>query len=127
MCGLLSFLSAGGGAAPPVTAVSAALRAAAHSGPDESTVHDGGALVSGFQRLAVVDLDHSHQPLRWGPPEDPDRYTVVFNGEIYNHPELRAELVARHGAAFATRGDAEVLVAAHHHWGPAAVTRLQWA
>ncbi|GAA3228235.1 asparagine synthase (glutamine-hydrolyzing) [Pseudonocardia petroleophila] len=125
MCGLLSFLGGDGSPDGRAAAVTAALPATAHRGPDESTVHDGGVVVSGFQRLAVVDLDHSHQPMRWGPPGDPGRYTVVFNGEIYNHPELRAELVARHGAEFATRGDTEVLVAAHHYWGPEAVTRLR--
>ncbi|GAA2571285.1 asparagine synthase (glutamine-hydrolyzing) [Pseudonocardia hydrocarbonoxydans] len=125
MCGLLSFLRGDGVLDDPTAAVVAALPLSAHRGPDESTVHDGGALVSGFQRLAVVDLEHSHQPMRWGPPEDPGRYTVVFNGEVYNHPELRAELIARHGAVFATRGDTEVVVAAHHYWGAEAATRLR--
>ena len=54
--------------------------------------------VLGFNRLSIIDIAHSHQPLRWGPPESPDRYVLVFNGEIYNYLELRDELAADHGA-----------------------------
>jgi asparagine synthase (glutamine-hydrolysing) len=50
---------------------------------------------------------------------------IAFNGEIYNHRELREELRTRHCATFATAGDAEVVVAAHHHWGGAAPGRLR--
>ena len=57
----------------------------------------------GFNRLSIIDIAHSHQPLRWGPAESPDRYVLVFNGEIYNYLELREELAAGHGATFAHR------------------------
>ncbi len=79
----------------------------------------------GFNRLSIIDIAHSHQPLRWGPPESPDRYVLVFNGEIYNYLELRAELAAEHGAVFATDGDSEAIVAAYHYWGTDALTRLR--
>jgi asparagine synthase (glutamine-hydrolysing) len=82
-------------------------------------------VVLGFNRLSIIDLDHSHQPLRWGPPESPDRYALAFNGEIYNYLELRAELIAEFGTRFATEGDGEVIVAAYHHWGADAVRRLR--
>ena len=59
-------------------------------------------MVLGFNRLSIIDIAHSHQPLRWGPPETPDRYVLVFNGEIYNYLELREELAADHGAAVRT-------------------------
>ena len=49
----------------------------------------------------------------------------MFNGEIYNYLELREELAREHGATFATEGDTEAIVAAYHHWGPAAVARLR--
>ncbi len=65
-----------------------------HRGPDEpGTWADDAAqptTVLGFNRLSIIDIAHSHQPLRWGPPESPDRYVLVFNGEIYNYLELRA-------------------------------------
>ena len=79
----------------------------------------------GFNRLSIIDIAHSHQPLRWGPPEAPDRYVLVFNGEIYNYLELRAELSATHGAVFATDGDGEAIIAAYHHWGTDALARLR--
>ena len=74
-------------------------------------------MVFGFNRLSIIDIAHSHQPLRWGPPETPDRYVLVFNGEIYNYLELREELHERHSAVFATDGDGEAIVAGYHYWG----------
>ena len=74
--------------------------------------------------MSIIDIAHSHPPLRWGPPEAPERYALVFNGEIYNYLELRAELTAEFGTQFATQGDGEAIVAAYHHWGQAAVARL---
>jgi asparagine synthase (glutamine-hydrolysing) len=63
--------------------------------------------------------------LRWGPPEEPERYVLVFNGEIYNYLELREALRSEHGAVFATDGDGEAIVAAYHHWGTEALSRLR--
>ena len=88
-----------------------------HRGPDEHGTWYDGDLVFGFNRLSIIDIEHSHQPLRWGPPENPDRYALTFNGEIYNYLELRAELAQQHGAVFRTEGDGEAIVAAFHHWG----------
>ncbi|MDQ3155071.1 MAG: asparagine synthase (glutamine-hydrolyzing) [Actinomycetota bacterium] len=125
MCGLLGLVTASGDAADRVTAVSGALGCARHRGPDETGTWHDDDVVLGFNRLSIIDLEHSHQPLHWGPPESPDRYTIVFNGEIYNYLELRVELQRDHGVSFATQGDTEVIVAAHHHLGPAAVGRLR--
>jgi asparagine synthase (glutamine-hydrolysing) len=98
-----------------------------HRGPDEpgTWANPAGTVVFGFNRLSIIDIEHSHQPLRWGPPDSPDRYELVFNGEIYNYLELRAELAERHGAVFATDGDGEAIVAAYHYWGADALTRLR--
>jgi asparagine synthase (glutamine-hydrolysing) len=96
-----------------------------HRGPDELGTWTGPGVVLGFNRLSIIDIDHSHQPLRWGPPEHPDRYLLVFNGEIYNYLELRAELAAKHGAVFATDGDGEAIVAAYHYWGAETLPRLR--
>ncbi|MHA6632079.1 asparagine synthase (glutamine-hydrolyzing) [Pseudonocardia sichuanensis] len=125
MCGLVGLLAAAGDAETRASTIANAMRCARHRGPDESgTWHDADAAF-GFNRLSIIDLEHSHQPLQYGPPDQPGRYTIVFNGEVYNYLELRAELAARHGAAFATGGDTEAVVAAYHHWGPAAVGRLR--
>ena len=82
-----------------------------------------GRLLLGHRRLAIVDLSPlGHQPMRRG------ALTVVLNGEIYNHLELRAEL-ERLGHAFASHSDTEVLLAAFEQWGPQALARCNgmWA
>jgi asparagine synthase (glutamine-hydrolysing) len=78
-------------------------------------VNAGGDLALGHRRLAVIDLSAAgHQPMT-SPCE---RFTLVFNGEIYNHPELRAEL-ERQGGQFDWQGhsDTETLLAGFRHWG----------
>ncbi|MCW2633088.1 MAG: asnB, partial [Pseudonocardia sp.] len=126
MCGLLGFLTADGDTASKLRPVREALRCARHRGPDESGVWHDDDVVFGFNRLSIIDLDLSHQPLHWGPQGGPEqRYTILFNGEIYNYVELRAELISEHGVRFATEGDTEVVVAAYHQWGADAVRRLR--
>jgi asparagine synthase (glutamine-hydrolysing) len=111
VCGLLAFVAApvaAGGpgidAAAADGAVARSLRLMRHRGPDEPgglfDADGDGAVVFGFNRLSFIDIAHSHQPLRWGPPEAPGRYLLVFNGEIYNYLELRDELASQHGAPF---------------------------
>jgi asparagine synthase (glutamine-hydrolysing) len=125
VCGLLGLLSAHGDAPDRADAITGALRCSRHRGPDETDVWHNQDVIFGFNRLAIIDLASSHQPLHWGPHGAEGRYTLAFNGEIYNYLELRAELIAEHGAEFATEGDGEVIVAAYHFWGPAAVRRLR--
>ncbi|UQU61590.1 asparagine synthase (glutamine-hydrolyzing) [Couchioplanes caeruleus] len=103
-----------------------ALETMHHRGPDDTRVEFGDGLAFGFKRLAIIDRAESAQPAHY-PVDGPQagRWTVVFNGEIYNYRELRADLVREHGATFATHGDTEVLAAAFHHWGAAALPRLR--
>ncbi|WP_213455126.1 asparagine synthase (glutamine-hydrolyzing) [Rhizomonospora bruguierae] len=98
-----------------------------HRGPDETSVRVvDDQIVLGFQRLAIVDVDGSSQPLSYPPEgEDAERWALCFNGELYNYRELRDELRREHGARFATNGDAEVVAAAYHYWGPEAVHRFR--
>jgi asparagine synthase (glutamine-hydrolysing) len=139
MCGLLAFVCAPAGTGDPgavpdidpadLTAVAARVERAAHlmrhRGPDELGTWTGDGIALGFNRLSIIDIEHSHQPLRWGPADQPDRYVLVFNGEIYNYLELRQELAASHGAVFATDGDGEAIVAGYHYWGPDVLPRLR--
>ena len=120
MCGLLGLLTSSADAPAHTEAVARAMRCARHRGPDESGTWHDSDVVFGFNRLSIIDVEHSHQPLKYAD----DRYAIVFNGEVYNYVELRAEL-AELGAAFATEGDTEAVVAAYHHWGPAATSRLR--
>jgi asparagine synthase (glutamine-hydrolysing) len=121
VCGLLGLLTTGGDAAARTDAVAAAMRCQRHRGPDETGTWHDPDVVFGFNRLSIIDVEHSHQPLHYLD----GRYSIVFNGEIYNYLELREELARKHGATFATEGDTEAVVAAFHHWGPAAVSRLR--
>ena len=120
VCGLLGLLTSEADAANRTEAIAGALRCQRHRGPDESGTWYDDDVVFGFNRLSIIDVAGSHQPLHYLD----GRYTIVFNGEIYNYLELREEL-GRLGATFATEGDTEAIVAAYHHWGPDAVTRLR--
>jgi asparagine synthase (glutamine-hydrolysing) len=126
MCGLSVFVSSRPRAASPdpesIAMFSAALETMHHRGPDDTVIEYADGIAFGFKRLAIIDREGSAQPVHY--PES-GRWTVVCNGEIYNYRELRAELTRDHGASFATEGDAEVLAAALHHWGAAALPRLR--
>jgi asparagine synthase (glutamine-hydrolysing) len=77
-------------------------------------------LLAGTQRLRIVDRRHAVQP--WASPDG--RWVLAFNGEIFNHRELRAELAVL-GRDFRTASDTEVLLTAFMQWGEDAVTRLR--
>ncbi|AGP30548.1 asparagine synthase (glutamine-hydrolyzing) [Corynebacterium terpenotabidum] len=124
MCGLLGILTAHSDAPRFVGPVADALPCMRHRGPDEDGTWNDDDVVFGFNRLSIIDLEHSHQPLRWGPTDQPDRYALTFNGEIYNYVELREELQAA-GYTFATSGDSETIVVGYHHWGADVVTHLR--
>ena len=127
VCGLLALVgdAAGTVTTGTVDAVAGASHLMRHRGPDEPGTWSDDQVVLGFNRLSIIDIAHSHQPLRWGPPESPGRYVLVFNGEIYNYLELREQLRTEFGAVFATDGDGEAIVAAFHYWGTEALTRLR--
>lgn len=130
MCGLLALVGHASDEISNITqvtidAVAGAAHQMRHRGPDEPGTWSDDHVVLGFNRLSIIDIAHSHQPLRWGPAEEPNRYVLVFNGEIYNYVELREELTRRHGAVFATDGDGEAIVAAYHFWGIEALSRLR--
>ena len=117
MCGILG--AAGSRSVAPDTDFLDALDLIRHRGPDSGSVWGEAGIRLGHRRLAVIDLDNrANQPMQFG------RLTIVFNGEIYNHRELRECLIAR-GAAFSTESDTEVLLLAWSHWGPDCLSRLE--
>jgi asparagine synthase (glutamine-hydrolysing) len=83
-----------------------------HRGPDDAGLWEAPGVILGAQRLSIIDLSSAgHQPMR-----SPDgRRCIVFNGEIYNHRELRREL-ERH-FRFVSESDTEVLLTGYRHWG----------
>jgi asparagine synthase (glutamine-hydrolysing) len=88
-----------------------------HRGPDDSGVFISGPVGLAHQRLSIIDLKTGHQPM------SADGVTVVFNGEIYNYVELRAEL-QRAGHAFTTTSDTEVLLRMYLQHGADFVAKL---
>jgi hypothetical protein len=91
-----------------------------HRGPDGEGLWIDGCVGLGHRRLAIIDLS----PLGRQPMVTRDgRYTLTYNGEIYNFRELRAELTAR-GCSFNSRSDSEVLLYAFATWGLDALSRL---
>ncbi|MDX1873510.1 asparagine synthase (glutamine-hydrolyzing) [Mycolicibacterium sp. 120266] len=127
MCGLLAYLTDPSVEISPalVDAVSGASHLMRHRGPDEPGTWSDDDVVLGFNRLSIIDIAHSHQPLRWGPEDAPQRYALVFNGEIYNYLELREALRDEFGAVFHTEGDGEAIVAGFHYWGTEVLSRLR--
>jgi asparagine synthase (glutamine-hydrolysing) len=121
MCGIVGY--AGRPGAVTANLLAAMRDAIAHRGPDDSGIwaSPDGSVVLGHRRLAILDLS----PAGAQPMENSSRRSViVFNGEIYNHEELRRELAAG-GVHFTGRSDTEVLLAAYDAWGERCVARLR--
>jgi asparagine synthase (glutamine-hydrolysing) len=117
MCGIC------GSTSDPTGAAVAAMKAAmVHRGPDDEGTHvDGGTgLALGVRRLSIIDVEGGHQPLA----NEDGTIWAVLNGEIYNHPRLRARLAER-GHRLATGTDTEVLVHLFEDFGDAFVHALE--
>ncbi len=87
-------------------------RSIVHRGPDDEGFYLSGSLGLGFRRLSIIDLQGGHQPM-----SDQEKLVwVVFNGEIYNFPELKREL-ENFGHIFKTKSDTEVIIHGYKQWG----------
>ncbi|MGE0710920.1 MAG: asparagine synthase (glutamine-hydrolyzing) [Planctomycetota bacterium] len=119
MCGIAGILDLRGAPVDP-TAVQVMTAVLAHRGPDGDGVVSLGPLALGHRRLAIFDpTPAGAQPMHLA---DAGLW-VSYNGEIYDHPELRAELEAA-GVSFRTRCDTEVLLRAYERWGDDAFARF---
>jgi len=120
MCGIAGWFAADPRAPVSPEPVREMCRRMAHRGPDGAGVHHQAGAVLGHRRLSIIDLSGGAQPMAgcggavW----------VTFNGEIYNHRLLRAELEAQ-GHVFTTRSDTEVLVHGWEAWGEALPEHLR--
>ena len=93
--------------------------AIAHRGPDGDGFHVEPGIGLGHRRLSIVDVAGGGQPMY----NEDQSVVIVFNGEIYNFPELRPELEAL-GHVFGNRCDTEAVIHAWESWGPACLERL---
>jgi asparagine synthase (glutamine-hydrolysing) len=120
MCGIVGYAGVAG--ALKLDLLTSMRDTIAHRGPDAfgSWSATDGSVLFGHRRLAILDLSAAGAQ----PMENPSKTcVVVYNGEIYNHTELRRELAAR-GARFNGHSDTEVLLAAYDEWGEQCVERL---
>ena len=120
MCGLVALFAPGEITASRKDTMQAMLSRIAHRGPDGEGIHHvPGQALFGHRRLAVIDLEHGAQPMT----SLDQRYTLVFNGEIYNYIELRKDL-EKEGVRITTDSDTEVLLQLLIHRGKTAIEQL---
>jgi asparagine synthase (glutamine-hydrolysing) len=119
MCGLVGVVAAPDARPPDSGRLEQAVRALTHRGPDESGYYVSGPVALGSTRLSIIDLEHGSQPMT----NEDGTVVTVYNGEIWNHEELRRELTVA-GHRFRTRADTEVLVHGYEEWGESLVRRL---
>jgi asparagine synthase (glutamine-hydrolysing) len=113
MCGVAGLVRAGGLAPDDSAVVGRMLAAQIHRGPDGDGLFVGAGVVLGHRRLSIIDLSPAgKQPMS----NEDGSLQVTFNGEIYNHQDLRADLV-RMGHIFRSRTDTEVLLHGYEQWG----------
>ena len=116
ICGIVNF--GGGDFRPTVEKMNNKMK---HRGPDESDIFEGDCICLGHNRLCVMDIKNGHQPMSavWGNK----KYTIVYNGEIYNCDELRAHLL-KNGFELKTSCDTEVVLYSYILWKEDCPSRL---
>src|SRR5689334_23199631 len=123
MCGIAGYLN-WDSSPPDVLVLQRMIRALDHRGPDEHAVcvHDGVGLA--HSRLSIIDLSGGKQPMS----NAAKSIWITFNGEIFNYPELKHELIQK-GYRFLNSSDTEVILHLYEEYGPDCVHRMngQWA
>ena len=119
MCGIAGFAGIGLPAEEATARLRAMCDAIQHRGPDSDGYFVSEGVAMGMRRLSIIDVAGGSQPIC----NEDGTVTVVFNGEIYNHHQLRRELTVA-GHRFATRSDTEVLVHLYESHGPEMVRHL---
>ncbi|MDH4037836.1 MAG: asparagine synthase (glutamine-hydrolyzing) [Candidatus Krumholzibacteria bacterium] len=120
MCGIAGIVNARAGVRVSEGELRAMCDAIRHRGPDDAGYHLDGGVGLGMRRLSIIDVAGGHQPIF---NEDRSK-VIVYNGEIYNHRDVRAELEKR-GHRYTTRTDTESILHAYEEYGDACVTHLR--
>jgi asparagine synthase (glutamine-hydrolysing) len=118
MCGIAGYVTTKD--KPEQTVLKKMTDRIAHRGPDGEGFYLDDQCGLGHRRLAIIDLDGGDQPIY----SNDRRYVIVYNGEIYNYKELRAELKGC-GADFYTESDTEAILAGFAKWGTDVVSHLR--
>ena len=119
MCGIFGFAGS-----PDRQLLGRMAAAIVHRGPDDAGAFETPSVSLGHRRLSIIDREGGHQPVA----NEDETVWLVYNGEVYNYRELRAELEAA-GHTFRTHCDTEVIVHAYEEWGAACAARFNgmWA
>jgi asparagine synthase (glutamine-hydrolysing) len=120
MCGIAGIVDTEPGARVDEASVHRMCQTIVHRGPDDEGIYVQGGVGLGMRRLSIIDLSGGHQPVH----NEDKTIWIVFNGEIYNFPELRAELEKR-GHRFYTNTDTEVIVHLYEDLGSECVQKLR--
>src|SRR6185312_8360826 len=120
MCGIAGLMQFGRDARVDIDTVRHMCTVMAHRGPDDDGYYVSGPVGLGMRRLSIVDLARGHQPIS----NEDETAWVVFNGEIYNHAELREQLQAR-GHRYRTNSDTETIIHLYEEYGRDCVRHLR--
>ena len=120
MCGITGIMYFRNAARVEAETLRKMCAAMVHRGPDDEGIYIDGAVGIGMRRLSIVDLATGHQPLS----NEDGNVWIVFNGEIYNHAELREKLQAR-GHHYRTNSDTETIIHLYEEYGTECVHHLQ--
>jgi asparagine synthase (glutamine-hydrolysing) len=120
MCGIAGVMKFGQDARVDSSAVRQMCAAMVHRGPDDEGVYTDGRIGIGMRRLSIIDVAGGHQPIS----NETGTVWIVFNGEIYNHSELRKQLELR-GHRYRTNSDTETIVHLYEEYGRDCVQHLR--
>ena len=120
MCGIAGVMKFGEGARADASSVRQMCAAMVHRGPDDEGVYADGRVAIGMRRLSIIDVAGGHQPIS----NETGTIWIVFNGEIYNHAELRKQLEPR-GHRYRTNSDTETIVHLYEEYGHDCVRHLR--
>jgi asparagine synthase (glutamine-hydrolysing) len=120
MCGIAGIVQAHSDAEVDSATIHRMCEAIVHRGPDDEGIFVKAGVGLGMRRLSIIDLEGGHQPVF----NEDKTISIVFNGEIYNFPELRSQLLAR-GHLFSTHSDTEVIVHLYEEYGAECVHKLR--
>src|SRR5712692_6778758 len=120
MCGICGILALRGGRPATREELLPMTEVIFHRGPDDDGFYVAPPVALGFRRLSIVDLTGGHQPMS----NEDGSVWIIFNGEIYNHKDIRAEL-ERRGHRYTTKSDTETIVHAYEEYGDDCVHHLR--
>ena len=120
MCGICGFVTTDKALALPEELLRRMCDVMAHRGPDDSGIYLDGLAGLGHRRLSIIDLSGGHQPMA----NEDQSIWIAYNGEVYNHAEMRPGLEAA-GHRFANRSDTEALLHLYEEDGPEMVHKLR--